>query len=136
MLEFMNEIPDLTGKVCESFVKQKFWHNGEQTEGVNVLYLKIENEKWHRFFFDCGVLFWKEVDAPDIWNTTSADEYHYPQIEIGQEKGLNYVVIEGIKAIDAGEWPELYIAFSNGISLVLRDFCEYQLLDFRQNDRD
>ena len=136
----MNEIPNISGSTCEALIKQEYWYKNKKSDDVHILFLKIQNGNWHRFFFDCGVLFWKEVDAPDVFDPKlwqpSPEDFYFPQTEIGHQHGLIGQVIETIEAVDAGQWPELYIKFTNGIFLVLRDFCEYQLLEFRQKDHD
>ncbi len=128
----MNDIPDLCGQVCESLIRQDYWYEGEKCEGVHLLFLKVVGGNWHRFHFDCGPLFWREVSAPDVWDTTRNYEFHYEQNEVGQQQGLVGIAIEKIVHNDSTSRfdPEVVIHFSNGTNLVLRDFCEYQTLRF------
>jgi len=135
MIDFVHPIPDLTGQICESFIRQDFSYNGQEAI-VSILFLKIRNGTWHRFFFDCTSLFWKQVDAPDVCDTRPADEFHSFQTEIGQQHGLNGSAIREIKALVVGERPELHISFSNGIKVRLRDFCDYQLLEIAHPDEN
>jgi hypothetical protein len=130
----VHPIPDLVGRRCESLVMQEYWYLGEKFKGVNVLFLKLEDGEWQRFFFDCGDFFWKEVDEPDKWQTTPEDEVHYPQTEIGQQHGLIGTAIQKIETVDAEERPELHIHFSNGVRLLLRDYWYYVSLDFEKID--
>lgn len=128
----MNTIPDLTGAICESLVRQYYWYEGEKSEGVHLLFLKIAGGKWHRFFFDCGPLFWREVEAPDVWDTTRADKHHYEQTEIGREHSLIGIAIAEVVHQDLVPQPEVVIRFQNGTQLVLQDFCDYQTLRFEK----
>lgn len=69
------------------------------------------------------------------WEGTP-DHFQFPQVEIGHQHGLIGRVIEQINPVDSGQCPEIYINFSGGTKLVLQGFCEYQQLEFRQNDSD
>jgi hypothetical protein len=115
----MDEIPDTTGKICEALLKQEFWHEGAKIEDISVLFLKVRDGAWHRFFFDCGPLFWKIVEAPDVWNTTPADSFHYPQTEIGSELGIIGQLIESAELHEATGFEEVRLQFENGTLLVL-----------------
>jgi hypothetical protein len=142
MLDIHGTIPNILGSTCEALIKQEYWYQGKKTADVHVLFLKIKNGKWQRFFFDCGTLCWKEVDAvdvfePKVWEP-SPDDYRFPQTEIGYQNGLIDQVIEHVNLtqLPSSQWPELHIHFSNGILLILQDFCEHQLLELRQSTRD
>jgi hypothetical protein len=132
----MNVIPNLTGEVCESLVKQEFWLEGAKSADVNVLFLKVKNGNWHRFFFDCGPLFWREVEAPDVWNTTPSDLYHYPQIEIGSGLGVAGQPIESVKLLESTGLAEVRLQFANGTLLVLRHFYPQDTMSLSAAQRE
>lgn len=142
MVDIYGTIPNILGSTCETLIKQEYWYQGKKWADVHILFLKIKDGKWQRFFFDCGTLCWREVSAPDVFDPKqwepSPDDYRFPQSEIGHKTGLIGQIIEQINPIQpsTSKWPELHIHFSNGIILVLRDFCEYQSLEFEQNTRD
>ena len=142
MVDVHGMIPNVLGSTCEALIKQEYWYQGKRTADVHILFLKIKDGKWQRFFFDCGTLCWKEVDAVDVFDSKmwepSPDDYRFPQVDIGHQHGLIKQVIEQVNLIQlpSSQWPELHIRFSSGVVLVLRDFCEHQSLEFKQSTRD
>ena len=128
MLQIIGTIPNLTDTTCEALLCQQYWHRGELVTDVNVLFLKASNHLWGRFFFDYGVLFWKQVDAPDIWHTTAQDEFHYPQIDLGKSYNLVSRKIRGIEAIDSKPYPVVSIRFSLNTTLTLADGGDQMML--------
>jgi hypothetical protein len=129
MADYMN---DLVGSTCEAVVRQECWYQGEKTDDVSVLFLKVRDGKWHRIFFDCSPLFWNEVDELDK-HEAFIEDFDFPQVEVGHQHGVVGQVIEQVDCVHEGQWPELHIRFSGGTTLVLQDCCEYQLLEFRSD---
>ena len=117
-------IPELRGAICTKLVQQKYWHQGQQVEQANVVYLQVDNKQWHRFFIDAGVLFWKIVDRPDNWDTKVEDEHHYPQTDMAEQYGLVGREIESITSKNRGLVSELQVRLSGGIILVLKNECD------------
>jgi hypothetical protein len=115
----MNTVPNLGGRTCEALIRQEFWLESVKAVEINVLYLKIKDEAWHRFFFDCGTLFWREVNAPDTHQTPPNDLCHYPHVEIGTELGIVGQVIETAELIEQKGVSEIHLLFRNVALLVL-----------------
>jgi hypothetical protein len=121
MLEMMNASPALAGTTCESFICQQYWYAGTLAADVHVLYLKIIDGPWYRFFFDYGVFFCKQVDAPDVWQTSPHDEHHYPQIDIASRYDLNGRTIVDVQLLDRDSLPTLVIRFSRLFTVLVID---------------
>ena len=119
MLEVVGSPPNLPGRTCEALLCQQYWYRGELAEAANVLYLKVDGLLWQRFLFDSGILFWREVDAPDAIATSPTDEYHYPIADIGARFGLPGQRISGMSAHDDGRRAELHLTFGSGSRLTL-----------------
>ncbi len=129
-----NLLPEIKAKVCEKLVIQEYWYNGQKIEGAHILFLKIEDGDWFRIFFDAGVFFCREVNAPDQWNTTPADEFHYPQTEIAKEQQIEDVAITQVNLNLNGRQSELRIEFANGVTLNLTEINDLQTLEFSKKE--
>ena len=134
MLVLMNDIPSLAATTCEAFICQQYWYAGALAADVNVLFLKIVDGAWYRFFFDYGVIFCKQVDAPDIWQTSPQDEHHYPHIDIGRRYDLNDRTILAFQIINQEPFPMLAIQFSSSITVHVIDEGEQMRLSI--SDRE
>src|SRR5262249_336843 len=78
MLAFHDWIPEIAGGVCTALLAQQYWYRGKLVAEANVLFLKLQDRIWHRFFIDGGVVFWRTVDAPD----DPADEGHHRYVHL------------------------------------------------------
>jgi len=115
------DLPDLKGCVCTRLVCQQYWYNGELEEEANVTFLQVDGKQWHSFLIDCGEPFWKVVDKPDEWNTSPAEEFHYPQVELTERWGLFGRTIQAVKFVEIGMASEFRVLFAGDIALVLHD---------------
>lgn len=123
-------LPAIKNKICEKILIQEYWHNGQQTTDIHILFLKIKGANWFRIFFDAGVFFCKEVETPDSWDTTLADEFHYPQTEIAKAQQVHNVEITQLNLILNDRQSELRINFANGVALRLNESDDSQTLEF------
>ena len=114
-------VPDLKGHVCTRLICQQYWYNGHLAGEANVTFLQVDGERWHRFFIDCGVPFWKVVDKPDEWDTSPAEEFHYPQVELAEYLGLLGRTIQAVEFVEMGMACEFRILFAGDITLVLHN---------------
>jgi hypothetical protein len=121
MPEIVGTIPDLIGSACEALVVQEYWYRGELHDEAIVLFLKPADRPWQRVFFDSGILFWKEVDSPDAYETTTADEYHYPQIDLTARHDLAGKEIQRVLHHDEQDSTRLEIEFRGGVRVVLQN---------------
>ncbi len=121
MLDIVDNPPDLTEKVCEAFRCQQFWHQGQLTDEFSVLFLKVRKGQWHRFFFDCGSLFWKTYEATDEVNTKLSDEFHYPQVDLSNRVPVVGRAITNINVKDWGDKVGLILSFEGHIEVILEN---------------
>ena len=54
------------GKPCLSLIVQRYWYDGQLEDEANVLFLQMAEDRWLRFFFDCGVFFAREEEEPSL----------------------------------------------------------------------
>jgi hypothetical protein len=122
MLELKNPIPDIAGRVCTALLAQEYWHQGERVTNANVLFLRLEDGVWHRFFLDAGALFWRTVDAPTFPPaSTDNEEHRYPVVDLAALHGFAGKKVVDVQAVDVAGGAELRLAFRNAPLLVLRD---------------
>lgn len=55
--------PPPTGQPLTRLLLQHHCERGQVTDQVNVGYLCFD-ERWYRFYFECGTLFWRACHAP------------------------------------------------------------------------
>ncbi|MBC7529621.1 MAG: hypothetical protein H7308_19000 [Chthonomonadaceae bacterium] len=127
-----NKLPDLAGCVCTALLCQQFWYRGELSADANVVFLETDGQQWHRFSIDAGEVFWRLVASPDLIETSSEDEFHYPHVEIGE--GLNLIGkrITGISLVREERKTSLVLAFSDNSQLCLHNEQDISRLEFNQ----
>jgi hypothetical protein len=59
---------------CDELMALEYWYQGRIASEWNVLFLKIRDGSWVRFFFDAGVFFWKK-DVPSRPEDHEGSEY-------------------------------------------------------------
>jgi hypothetical protein len=88
--EFALQIQD---QRCDQFMVQQFWHRGRLASEWNVLFFKLANGSWLRFFFDAGVFFWR-TEEPSLPENHEDNEYRLTKPEIAN-------AVEGRTIVDA-----------------------------------
>jgi hypothetical protein len=124
----VTEPPDLQGTTCTGLVLQEYWYDGAVCESAHVFFLQLDHGLWHRFFIDAGVLFWSTVTEPDVHNTTADEEFHYPQQELGAERGLLGSTLQNVEFVDTPPVYSLRLHFSGGTTLILRNENDHNTL--------
>jgi hypothetical protein len=80
MLSFHVPIPDVAHQLCRALLAQEYWYRGQLVSNANVLFLRLNEVLWHRFFIDAGVVFWRTVETPDP--PAGDDDDTYPQTDV------------------------------------------------------
>lgn len=105
-LDINGEPPFLDDQRLDELKVQSFWYNGVLEEEANVIFLKVAG-KWHRLYFDCGIIFWRpETKGPKEFNFINDDgsESSFPVINLGADRRLVGKIIESytMEAIEGG----------------------------------
>ena|SRR6266403_4362998 len=88
--EFTLQIQD---RRCDEFMVQQFWHQGRLANEWNVLFLKLANGPWLRFFFDAGVFFWR-TEEPSLPENHEDNQYRLAKPDVAK-------AVEGRTIVDA-----------------------------------
>ncbi len=129
MLEFHDPIPDLAGKICVALLAQEYWDRGERISAANALLLHCDDDLWHRFFIDAGVVFWRAGSA--IPSVPPGDgEHQYKLTDIAASHSLIGREIVSVRAIDLPGGGAIRLEFSGAPSVVLRDINDTSDLQF------
>lgn len=78
---------------CDELMSLEYWYQGRMASEWNVLFLKMGNGSWVRFFFDAGVFFWKN-EAPS--RPEDQEDYEYRLVKPKLAK-----VVEGRTIVEA-----------------------------------
>src|SRR5687768_8319573 len=91
----------MNGQQCEQFLVQQFLHRGRMASEWNVLFLKLTNGPWMRFFFDAGIFFWKE-EEPSLPEDHEENEYRLVKPEIAKAVDGRTIVAASFSALSSG----------------------------------
>jgi hypothetical protein len=130
MLDFHNPIPDLRHQECRALIAQEYWYRGELISDANVLFLRLQNDTWHRFLIDAGVVFWSTVAAPEAPEEDSG--YRHPHKDIGVLYGLVGKRLSTVSTADLPGGGELRLDFDGGETLILRNIDDCSKLVFER----
>lgn len=117
--------------MCRALVAQEYWHRGQLVSNANVLFLRLEDGTWHRFFVDAGVVFWKTVEAPEPPDEDVGDRY--PLTDIAGRYGLTGERLSSISTADLPGGGELRLTFESGKVIILRNLSDCSKLVFESH---
>jgi hypothetical protein len=88
MPEFNGSQPFLSGVVIQSLLCQAYWYNDHLEAPAKIVFLQI-NDLWHRLYFDCGVIFWRD-DGSDglIFEDGRTDNGEFRTIDLADRFSL------------------------------------------------
>ena len=135
MLTLHDRIPDVERQVCNALLAQEYWFRDELISNANVLFLRLDEPVWHRFFIDAGVVFWKTVEVPDA--PRQDGDRSYRRTDIASLHGLTGKRLSVITAIDLPGGGALRLGFEGGKSVVLHNTkdCSRLVVDHDQRAR-
>ena len=120
-LEVDGILPDLAGSVCDELLVQQYWYLGRLVEPANVIYLQV-NGKWHRLFFDCGIVFWRQSQGPTLAApATEEEEFAYLLIDLGRQLCLRGLLLANMGATPIEGGSQVQVAFANGVTVAFRN---------------
>src|SRR5437870_317540 len=96
-LDINGEPPRLVGLPCDELLVQQYWYRGELIEPANVVHLEFGG-RWHRLYFDSGIVFWRPHDRAPEGVPQGEDEFAYPLIDLGQQFGVRGVELDRMEA--------------------------------------
>jgi hypothetical protein len=126
MLDFHDQIPQIAPQPCRALIAQEYWYRGELVTEANVLFLRLADVLWHRFFIDTGVVFWKTVDEPDA--PYEEGDHRYPHRDIGVLHGRIGKRLANIRTIDLPGGGELRLEFDDGKAIIVHDIDDCSTL--------
>jgi hypothetical protein len=132
MLEFHDPIPDIPVQRCESLMVQEYRYRGDPVSDANVVFLRVEDGTWHRFFIDAGVVFWKAVAGPD--ECADDGDHHYSLKDIGAIHELVGKQLSRVSAVDLPNGCEIRLDFGDGKAVILRNVDDRSELAFLSDD--
>src|SRR5437764_3808780 len=132
MLEFHDPIPDIAHQACRALIAQEYWYRGELVSDANVLFLRLEDDIWHRFFIDAGVVFWKTAAAREA--PKEDDDHHYPHTDIGVLYGFTGKRLSNVSTADLPGGGELRLDFDSGEAIILRNVDDCSKLVVERHD--
>ncbi len=119
-LEINGEPPAIARAVLEELRCQQYWYRGELAEEANVTFLQC-NGVWHRLYFDCGIIFWREdVEAPTSFEAPEI-EASYPIVDIGRQLLLTGQVLERYEMTTIPGGSQVEFLFANGRRFIVRN---------------
>jgi hypothetical protein len=119
----------LHGAVLLELARLEYWCDGRLASAVNVLFARVEANRWVRFSFDAGVFFWREVPVPEApesqgpysWRLLPA---RVPGLHLGA--AVDDIAFTG----DEGQMARsLVITLGNGTGFTLRNVDDENVLE-------
>jgi len=132
MLEFRDPIPDIPVQRCETLMVQEYRYRGELVSDANVIFLRVEDGTWHRFFIDAGVVFWKAVEGLNEF--ADDGDHHYSLKDIGAIHELVGKQLSRVSAVDLSNGCEIRLDFEGGKAVILRNSDDRSELAFVSDD--
>ncbi|MEM1115133.1 MAG: hypothetical protein AAF845_12445 [Bacteroidota bacterium] len=112
--------PDLRGQTCEAFLCEQYWCDGALEAPANVSYLRFDG-RWHRLYFDCGIVFWREHEGtPESW-TVPNEGWDYPVVDVGVEAEVVGFHLAEYRMEPTPGGSRVVFAFENGRNVVLEN---------------
>jgi len=119
-LEYLHRVPKLQPATCQGLMAKEYWYRGNLRGDAGVLFLKLSDTPWHRFFIDSGAIFWKTVSEPDP--PEEFEEYRYALADIGRAHGLIGRKLTKVTPVEFPGGGEIRLEFGFGdVTLVLRN---------------
>jgi hypothetical protein len=118
VLAFHDPIPDVRQQRCSALLVQEYWYQGELEDEANVLFVRLD-DRWHRFFIDAGLVFWKSVESPDL--PPSAADHSYRVNDVGSAYDLKGKRLAQIEAVDLDGGGAIRLAFEGGSLVILEN---------------
>jgi hypothetical protein len=119
MLRFHDPVPDVARHVCNALLAEEYWCRDELISNANVLFLRLDDPVWHRFFIDAGIVFWKTVQMPDA--PAEDGDHSYRHTDIAGPHSLIGKRLSAIKAIGLPGGGALRLVFEGGTAVTLHD---------------
>ena len=117
-VELNGEPPDLGGQTCQAFLCEQYWFEGKLEATANVTFLRFDG-RWHRLYFDCGIVFWRrQDDEPASW-ASPAEGFACPLIDVGREAGVVGSCLAEYRMEPTAGGSRVTFAFDGGRVVVL-----------------
>lgn len=130
MLEIDGIPPRLAGQFCEGLLCQEYRKQGRQQQEVDALLIRV-NGRWHHLYFDCGIVFWRQLDhPPESVTAQPGDPFTFPLLDIAEKYGLRDQLIASCDTEPLPDGAEVRLAFAGRGELVVRHIDNRNTLHF------
>jgi len=108
---------------------------GAIQDEVNVVFARIDDQIWLRFFFDVGVFFWREVSDPDPPPKDRTHEWLLVSVVLPNNSNPRRVTRVSFTSIPGEPSRALTISLLDGTTIELRSHLENNSLVVRADGR-
>jgi hypothetical protein len=95
--------------------------------------MQLDDDLWHRFFIDAGVVFWRTMTAPVF--PPQDDVHRYLHRDLGAAFGVVGKMLKQVSCIDLPDGGEIRLEFNSDTTLVLRNVSDRSEVAVEQNEQ-
>lgn len=112
--------PDIVGRTCEGLFAIEYSHANQIAEPANVVFLSFTS-RWHRLYFDFGVVFWRPSDeGPKDFEAEDLDATYRVQDLGTRFRALgSHLISIGYEALEDGS--RVRLSFDGGLELTFEN---------------
>ena len=108
------------GQPCLSLIAQRYWYAGQLEDEANVLFLQTGEDRWLRFFFDCGVFFVRVEEEPSLLDGVG-EPLNFTAADLSARHGFEGRLVEAVEFEEVPGGGALRLRFAGGGTLVVRN---------------
>lgn len=105
--------PSIEGASCEELIAVQYWYAGDLTDPANTVHLKFGGS-WHRLYFDCGIIFWRDGDEPPEEFDAPEIQAKYRLDDVGRRHGLLGLTLASINPEPTQRGSRVILTFQGG----------------------
>ena len=119
-LDINGSPPSVTGKVCQELLAEDYYFAGVLDSPASVVHFQI-GCAWYRLYFDCGIIFWRNSDAPPEGCQMPELNAEFRIRDLGEDYKIRGALFDGIAmyAIEGG--AEVKFSFSGNRVIYFSD---------------
>lgn len=113
--------PKLEGQDLQELICQQYWYNNKLEQEADVVYIKV-NGHWHQFYFENGVIFWRNMEeSPTAFEQSTDDPFKYPFIDLAEKHDLRGCIIKEYLAETIPDGARISLTFEKRGNLMFID---------------
>ena len=84
--------PNLAGQVCQAFLCQELWYEGQLADPTNTIWFRV-NDQWNLLYFEADTIFWQTYNQePIVFDLEDGSEIKLSNL--GQEVEIEGIVLK------------------------------------------